>query len=178
MPTTEQSFFDLLNIFFPTFFDIKYLMNSCNNLNGGLQKVAEQLNVERIGPQHQAGSDSLLTALAFFKLKEIYFNNKIDEDKYANQLFGLGQSVIKEKRIVEKDDEESSSTISEISSGSNSSAANNNNTNSNGSNSLSAISSFPGLLPSSKFLTPDPKAKKKSVLNGTITATPPDFTAS
>ena len=31
------------------------------------------LQVERIGPSHQAGSDSLLTAATFFKLKSIYF---------------------------------------------------------------------------------------------------------
>lgn len=46
-------------------------MKSCKNLKGGLQEVAEQLELERIGPQHQAGSDSLLTGMAFFKMKEV-----------------------------------------------------------------------------------------------------------
>lgn len=46
-------------------------MKSCKNLKGGLQEVAEQLDLERIGPQHQAGSDSLLTGMAFFKMKEV-----------------------------------------------------------------------------------------------------------
>lgn len=46
-------------------------MKSCKNLKGGLQEVAEQLELERIGPQHQAGSDSLLTGAAFFKMKEV-----------------------------------------------------------------------------------------------------------
>lgn len=46
-------------------------MKSCKNLKGGLQEVAEQLDLERIGPQHQAGSDSLLTGMAFFKMREV-----------------------------------------------------------------------------------------------------------
>lgn len=71
LPNTEQEFLELLRIFFPNVFDIKYLMKSCRNLKGGLEEVARQLEIERFGPQHQAGSDSLLTGLTFFKLKEV-----------------------------------------------------------------------------------------------------------
>lgn len=46
-------------------------MKSCKFLKGGLQEVADQLELLRIGPQHQAGSDSLLTGMAFFKMKEV-----------------------------------------------------------------------------------------------------------
>lgn len=49
----------------------QYLMKSCKNLKGGLQEVADQLELERVGPQHQAGSDSLLTGMAFFKMREV-----------------------------------------------------------------------------------------------------------
>lgn len=74
LPTKEDDFFAMLQLFFPCIYDIKFLMDSCTNLHGGLSKIAELLNVIRIGPQHQAGSDSLLTAATFFKLKETHFN--------------------------------------------------------------------------------------------------------
>jgi CCR4-NOT transcription complex subunit 7/8 len=46
--------------------------------------------VSRVGPQHQAGSDSLLTCHSFFKMRSVFFENKVDEDKYAGQIYGLG----------------------------------------------------------------------------------------
>ena len=45
LPDTENDFFDLLKIFFPTIYDVKYLMKSCKNLKGGLEEVAKQLEV-------------------------------------------------------------------------------------------------------------------------------------
>ena len=70
-------------------YDIKYLMKSCKTLKGGLQEVADDLQarlrpahcintlmslqVTRIGPQHQAGSDSLLTGLAFFRMRDVRY---------------------------------------------------------------------------------------------------------
>ena len=75
LPPTEAGFFELLNLYFPALYDIKYLMKFCGSLHGGLNKLAETLEVERIGPQHQAGSDSLLTAATFLKLAATFFNN-------------------------------------------------------------------------------------------------------
>lgn len=46
-------------------------MKSCRTLKGGLQEVADELQIERLGQQHQAGSDSLVTGLTFFKMKEV-----------------------------------------------------------------------------------------------------------
>jgi CCR4-NOT transcription complex subunit 7/8 len=40
-------------VYFPNIFDIKYLMKFCGNLHGGLNKLAESLEVKRLGPQHQ-----------------------------------------------------------------------------------------------------------------------------
>ena len=52
-------------------FSLQYLMKSCKNLKGGLQEVADQLEIERVGMQHQAGSDSLITGMTFFRMKEV-----------------------------------------------------------------------------------------------------------
>jgi len=92
LPSEESEFFELLRLYFPKIYDVKYLMKSCKSLKGGLQEVSEILELERIGPQHQAGSDSLLTGAAFFKMKEMFFEDNIDDDKYCGHLFGLGAS--------------------------------------------------------------------------------------
>ncbi|KAI3696638.1 hypothetical protein L6452_29075 [Arctium lappa] len=88
LPETQVGFFNLIKIYFPMVYDIKHLMRFCNHLHGGLNKLAEILEVERIGVCHQAGSDSLLTSHAFKKLKESYFNGSTE--KYAGVLYGLG----------------------------------------------------------------------------------------
>lgn len=125
LPEEEVDFFEILRLYFPVIYDVKYLMKSCKNLKvlkqtfqwvansisyfinlkhhtfilcgpqvwpegcrvtdgvvffqGGLQEVAEQLELERIGPQHQAGSDSLLTGMAFFKMREVGSTNQWEE---------------------------------------------------------------------------------------------------
>ncbi|XP_041358303.1 CCR4-NOT transcription complex subunit 7-like [Gigantopelta aegis] len=92
LPKEESEFFDLLRLFFCNIYDVKYLMKSCKNLKGGLQEVSEQLEIVRVGPQHQAGSDSLLTGAAFFKMREMFFEDNIDDAKYCGHLYGVGMS--------------------------------------------------------------------------------------
>ncbi|XP_050415883.1 CCR4-NOT transcription complex subunit 7 [Patella vulgata] len=94
LPTEETEFFELLQLYFPNIYDVKYLMKSCKNLKGGLQEVADQLEIVRVGPQHQAGSDSLLTGMAFFKMREMFFEDNIDDAKYCGHLYGLGTSFV------------------------------------------------------------------------------------
>eukprot|EP00127_Corallochytrium_limacisporum_P002657 Clim_evm93s134 gene=Clim_evmTU93s134 len=91
MPPAEEGFFEIMSMAFPCVYDIKYLIvRGCKSLKGGLQDVADELKVERIGPQHQAGSDSLLTILTFFAMRAKYFDNFIEDAKYMGHLFGLG----------------------------------------------------------------------------------------
>lgn len=96
LPAEESEFFELLKLFFPTLYDIKYLMKFCNNLHGGLNKLAETLQVERIGPQHQAGSDSLLTCATFLKLAETSFKGLAGMDAHLGVLYGLGTDGVHE----------------------------------------------------------------------------------
>ena len=92
LPDEESDFFELLSCYFPKIYDVKYLMKSCKNLKGGLQEVADQLKLERVGVQHQAGSDSFITGSSFFKIKEEFFDNQIDDEKYCGNLYGLGNT--------------------------------------------------------------------------------------
>lgn len=92
LPSDKSEFFEQLRIYFPAIYDVKYLMKSCRNIRGGLQEVADQLALERIGPQHQAGSDSLLTGATFFRLRDMFFEGNIDDAKYCGHLYGLGPS--------------------------------------------------------------------------------------
>ncbi|CAH1424732.1 unnamed protein product [Lactuca virosa] len=96
LPDTQSGFFSLIDMYFPTIFDIKHLMKFCNSLHGGLNKLAELLEVERIGVCHQAGSDSLLTACTFRKLKDNFFSGSLE--KYAGVLYGLVCTHLERKK--------------------------------------------------------------------------------
>eukprot|EP01066_Platyproteum_vivax_P009028 Platyproteum_vivax@DN3932_c0_g1_i1.p1 len=93
LPNSEIDFFDMLNLYFPALYDIKYLIQAAKfKCVGGnsLQKIAEHLEVERVGQCHQAGSDSLVTCHTFFRLMQNYFDNQIDDAKYSGIIYGLG----------------------------------------------------------------------------------------
>jgi len=94
LPLEEEDFFADLNLYCPHIYDIKHMMKFCENLKGGLTKVAEDLEVERIGPEHQAGSDALLTQATFFKMRALFFENDIDDHKFDNVLYGLGRGSL------------------------------------------------------------------------------------
>ena len=109
LPAEEDAFFSELKLYFPTYFDIKYLMKACEGLKGGLNKLAEDLEVERIGPEHQAGSDSLLTQATFYKMRDLFFEGTLDDERHTNILYGLerganlvraGQGAAGNERVV------------------------------------------------------------------------------
>ena len=107
LPTSEDDFFELLRMWFPSLFDIKVMMRVLKEWRGGLQDLADELGVHhhrsshhtsphspqvaRIGTSHQAGSDSLLTASTFFKVRETYFHDG-NENEYSGILYGIGSS--------------------------------------------------------------------------------------
>ncbi|KAF2324040.1 hypothetical protein GH714_006331 [Hevea brasiliensis] len=52
----------------------------------GLEKLAKILGVKRVGGSHQAGSDSLLTARVFARMKTMY---GIEESRFVGFLYGV-----------------------------------------------------------------------------------------
>eukprot|EP00033_Pygsuia_biforma_P001011 GCRY01001156.1.p1 GENE.GCRY01001156.1~~GCRY01001156.1.p1 ORF type:complete len:385 (+),score=64.90 GCRY01001156.1:268-1422(+) len=101
LPAEEKGFYELLHVFFPRLYDLKLIVRYCKGLKGGLQDIADDLKVERIGPQHQAGSDSLLTACAFFVVIKVYFSGQFDWSKFLGVLYGLTYpSTVRQQRLL------------------------------------------------------------------------------
>ncbi|XP_050386931.1 probable CCR4-associated factor 1 homolog 11 isoform X1 [Argentina anserina] len=66
----------------PSVYDLKFMIRFCPGLFGGLERVANTLDVGRVaGSSHQAGSDSLLTLQTFFKLLSS------EKDKHNHELY-------------------------------------------------------------------------------------------
>ena len=110
LPDIENDFDRFMKKFFPSIYDIKYLLkhairqHQTNQLTpmdestreilvkfeqkSGLDNLAESLKIKRQGLAHQAGSDALLTGKVFFRLRERLFNGEISDDHQSN-LWGL-----------------------------------------------------------------------------------------
>ena len=89
LPENEKDFTQLLGLFFPNHYDIKILVKDKNNLKGSLNKLANYLNVQREGKNHQAGSDSLVTIYSFWKLIKSDFVTKEELNEGKNILYGI-----------------------------------------------------------------------------------------
>ncbi|CCU82735.1 unnamed protein product [Blumeria hordei] len=111
LPDDETGFDTIMKKFFPSIFDIKYLVkeavrrhqlgqltpldSASNELMSkleskpGLDHLAECLKIKRVGPQHQAGSNSLLTGRLFFKIRENFYGGEVSED-VGGKMYGIG----------------------------------------------------------------------------------------
>ncbi|XP_058111059.1 probable CCR4-associated factor 1 homolog 11 [Magnolia sinica] len=89
LPDDIGEFLKLMkDIFGYKVYDIKYLMRFCHNLYGGLERVANELGVDRaVGKCHQAASDSLLTLHVFTRLKDRGFQLYVPD--HCGVLYGL-----------------------------------------------------------------------------------------
>lgn len=94
LPEDESLFMKSLECYFPNFYDVRYLINNNNFLwmKGSLSKIANLMDIKRLGSSHQAGSDSLITSKLFFKLLDTYPDH-IDFNQDKNKIFGLNNRM-------------------------------------------------------------------------------------
>jgi CCR4-NOT transcription complex subunit 7/8 len=111
LPDDEVEFDRDMKKFFPSIYDIKYLMKHAIRQHtmgqltpldaqstevlakfeqkSGLETLAETMKIKRQGSAHQAGSDSLLTGKVFFRMRDRIFNGEISEE-HVGKVWGLG----------------------------------------------------------------------------------------
>lgn len=94
LPREDIEFYKLLRTFFPEVYDVKYLVAYFWNFRGGLQDLADLLALRRVGPQYQAGGDSLLTGQVFLKVRELFFEDYIDYVQLRGRLYGVGPPCV------------------------------------------------------------------------------------
>lgn len=100
LPRRASQFFEKLRIYFPSLVDVKHLTDRVGKTNSaaqglgklGLSKLGDVLKLPRIGSMHTAGSDSLLTAFAYFKLKQLHFSGSGDDAAAAGG--GGGRDIL------------------------------------------------------------------------------------
>jgi CCR4-NOT transcription complex subunit 7/8 len=92
LPETQNGFYNLLKFYFPVFYDVKYIVRGLEQFRGGLNRIAEELRIQRIGRTHQGGSDSLVTLEAFVKIKNEHFPGGSIES-HLNIICGLTDSA-------------------------------------------------------------------------------------
>lgn len=93
MPASMAAFAITAQRLFGTVTDLKHMARYCNGLldgNLGLKKLAKLLDVNRIGTAHFGGSDSLLTASVYAKMKTMF---KLPEHLSEGFLYGLPHPI-------------------------------------------------------------------------------------
>jgi CCR4-NOT transcription complex subunit 7/8 len=91
LPQDERMFFGLLNMHFPNIMDLKCMMRCIAGLRGGLNQLASDLGINRLGSAHQAGSDCLLTSACYNRMMNVLYEYDLSE--YNGILYGLGSDA-------------------------------------------------------------------------------------
>ena len=100
LPEKEEEFIVYLNLYFINYYDIRILVKGNDNMQRGLNRLAEQLEVIREGKIHQAGSDSVVTIDVFFKLKKSGYVNDSKLEELKNILYGIGEGRDNDETII------------------------------------------------------------------------------
>ncbi|KAF2291507.1 hypothetical protein GH714_024939 [Hevea brasiliensis] len=90
LPVSMLDFTEIIaTVFGCCVLDVKYMARLYDDLHRGelgLEKLAKILGVKRVGGSHHAGSDSLLTARVFARMKTMY---GIEESRFEGFLYGV-----------------------------------------------------------------------------------------
>lgn len=87
LASNKDSFISDLELYFPNYYDIKFISEKLGYSPGSLNKLAVDLGVRRIGTQHQAGSDALLTLNCCKRLSK---EGNVSLSTSRNFLFNFG----------------------------------------------------------------------------------------
>ncbi|KAL1205502.1 putative CCR4-associated factor 1 [Cardamine amara subsp. amara] len=92
LPVTSDRFSKSVARILGSVYDLKVMADRCNGLSSrlGLQSLANEVGLNRVGTAHHAGSDSELTARVFAKI----FDNVGDSEGY---IYGLGHRIISDR---------------------------------------------------------------------------------
>ncbi|CAL9247790.1 unnamed protein product [Arabidopsis halleri] len=95
LPFTSERFSKAVARILGSVYDLKVMAGRCQGLNSrlGLESLAHELGLNRVGTAHHAGSDSELTARVFAKMAKIC--NNVQESEGV--VFGLGYRVISDR---------------------------------------------------------------------------------
>ena len=93
LPSDEAEFMRLLDVMIPHYYDLKLIVEDLDESpNCGLEKLSNELGVRRVGPQHQAGSDALVTLKTFTAMVGKWFDGDLQSERhlrYRNMLYGF-----------------------------------------------------------------------------------------
>ncbi|KAG8809846.1 hypothetical protein FRC18_004364 [Serendipita sp. 400] len=101
LPIMEEEFFDIMRLWFPSVYDIKYIMRQIKpSLKGGLQEIAQELavtNAVQVNSTFTSGYAAYLAAITFHKIIDHYIlptTTRWDISAFQGALYGLGSTYV------------------------------------------------------------------------------------